>query len=251
MLGSVNAVADLEHAIRTAAFHAAGIPDYSDALLIGTAVTAFILMVLAVRLALEMRSSWPALISLAVSFACIGTVLGVRLGWLWSDAQLFRIMAKALLMMVGHAALFFSLCVYGSYVYREANGLSNRAPRKKKKRRQKQRDATEPQTSESQPRPKRKRRPVTAATEEDEPPTRRARPKKAEPVESRRKKPVEPTESRTSKTAESKPVKRRVDQAAKPDPSEDAESDADDMAKLSKAERRRLRKLRRRDRQQQ
>jgi hypothetical protein len=251
MLGSVNAVADLEYAVRTTAFYTAGIPDYPDALMIGTAVTAFILLVLAVRLAIEMRSSWAALTSLTVSVACIATVLGVRLGWLWADAQLFRIMAKASLMMVGHVALFFSLCVYGSHVYREANGLSNRPPRNKKKRRPKRQGATEPQASESQSRLKRKRRPKTATTEEGDAPKKRVRQKQTEPVESRRKKQAEPTESRQSKPAASKPVKRRVDQAVKPVRSEDEESDADGMAKLSKAERRRLRKLRRRERQTQ
>jgi hypothetical protein len=242
VLGSVNAVADVEYAIRTAALHAAGIPDYQDALLIGTGVVAFMLLVLVLRLALEMRSSWPALISLAISATCLAAVLAVRLGWLWTDAQMFRVMARACLMMVGHAALFFSLCLYGSRVYREANGLSKPATRTKKPRRKRRKPDQSEQDSEP-PRAKRKsRQPAAKAPEEAALVKKRRR-------ASRDKEAAE--HEQTKSGADAKPAKRRVDQPVRSQQSEDDEPAADDMTKLSKAERRRLRKQRRRERQHQ
>jgi hypothetical protein len=243
MLGSVNSVADLEYTIRTASLHAAGIPDYADALLIGTAVTAFILLVLGLRLAIELRACWPALVSLAVSVGCIATVFAIRLGWLWTEAEMFRVMANALLLMVGHAALFFSLCLYGSFVYREANGLSKRTSGRKKKRRPRRKQtAVEAEVSETPERPKtRRRREPQSAESESRTPKKRVRPSREEA----------PVENRGKKRADSKSVKRRVDQPAPSPDREDAEPEAEDMAKLSKAERRRLRKQRRRERQQQ
>ncbi len=243
MLGSLNCVADLEHTVRTAAVHAAGIPDYSDAPLIGMAVSAFILLVLALRLAVEMRASWVAMVSLAVATACISAVLVVRVGWMWADAEMFRMMAGSGLRMLGHVALFFSLCVYASHVYREANGLMTSPPRTKR-RRKKRRDSGEVESDEADSPARRPRRKATVSTKSDATADERPRRKRTVVANGKRAAQAEPS-----------PTKRRIDKPAKPVPavtskSDDAdgsEADGDDVSKLSKAERRRLRKQRRRE----
>ncbi len=240
MLGSMNSVADLEQALTTVSLHAAGIPDYGDAVLVGSAVTAFILLVLLLRLGIEVRSSWGALLSLAVSAACMGTVLAVRLGWLWTDAQMFRVMARALLMMVGHAALFFTLCVYGACVYREANGLSKpvKATRKSRRRR---REAKRSDDDQETPRPKKQRRAESASAGQEAPASKkRGRPARQEE-----------DDNQPAQRSEPKAAKRRADQPARPQQAEDDDPDDEELTKLSKSERRRLRKQRRRERQQQ
>jgi hypothetical protein len=219
--------------------HAAGIPNYGDALLVGSAVAAFVLLVLFLRVGIEVRSSWGALLSLAISAACLGTVLGVRLGWLWADAQMFRVMARALLMMVGHAALFFALCVYGAYVYREANGLSRPANATRKSRRR--RDAKRSDDDQESPRPRKQRRPESASAGQVAPASKkRVRPSREETAG-----------NQPAKRSEPKAVKRRVDPPAGPQQGEDEDPADEEMTKLSKSERRRLRKQRRRERQQQ
>ena len=155
LLASVDRVAGVQETVRIALLYAAGIPDYADALLVWNTTMAVIVAAIVVRLALEMRASRLATLCLLVSLACLGVVLSARLEWCLVDGGVFRHMAMSGLTMGGHIALFMATCLYARHVHRDACGqvacgkFTRRDKVKKRRRSQDVSGAT--LTSETQP----------------------------------------------------------------------------------------------------
>jgi hypothetical protein len=126
---SLDAVADLQCSLRTALLQLAGIPDYSDAKLVWTASVAVLGVGLGVRLAVEMRACRGAILSLVLAAGSYAVWGVATLEWLWADGGVFRVMALSALAMAGNVAVFSALCWYARHVYRDARGLLPVPPR--------------------------------------------------------------------------------------------------------------------------
>ncbi len=247
LFASVDSVAGLQQTVRTGLLEAAGIADYADAPLIWLASLAVVLGAIALRLAIEMWACRLAVFCLLIAAACFAAIGGVQLNWIWPEQGVFQTMARSGLTMGGHIALLMAMCFYARHVYRDACG------------------EVVPKPARTRTKAKRLRKsprgvPVTATAEGGLPVSRRLKDKvlRKDPPHTPREEPA-PATAATTKAGEvpreaGRPEKRRVVAEATMDrragggtlctPDDDQ---VEDSTKLSKAERRRLRKLRHRD----
>ncbi len=133
MLASIDQVAGFQESVRAALLHIGGIPEYADAQLVWVASIALMAGAVGGRLIIEMRSCRLASLMLLISLAGLATVGATQLGWLWSDASVFRVMAISGLTMGAHIALLMAILLYARFVYRDASGqVPVRRTRKRK-----------------------------------------------------------------------------------------------------------------------
>jgi len=136
VVASIDQVADLQGTVRAAALQWAGIPDYADAMLIWTGGVAVVVGALGIWLAVEMRACRLALGAFTLAMACYTLIAIIRLGWLWGDASVFRTMIVSGLTLGGHVAVFTTTCLYARHVHRDASapgGLEETPPRRRRR----------------------------------------------------------------------------------------------------------------------
>jgi hypothetical protein len=136
VVASIDQVADLQGTVRAAALQWAGIPDYADAMLIWTGAVAVVVGALGIWLAVEMRACRLALGAFTLAMACYTMTAIIRLGWLWADASVFRTMIVSGLTLSGHVAVFTTTCLYARHVHRDATapgGLEETPPRRRRR----------------------------------------------------------------------------------------------------------------------
>jgi hypothetical protein len=122
VMASLEQVSDLQTSLRTALLVLSGIPDYADATLIGSGVLAVIVTAVAARLALEMRACRLAVVCLVAALACYAARQAAELNWILQVPGVFRVMATAGLTLLGNIHVFLALCLYARHVYRDARG---------------------------------------------------------------------------------------------------------------------------------
>jgi hypothetical protein len=262
VLASLEQVADLQTSLRTTLLVLAGIPDYADATLIWSGIVAVITTAVAVRLALEMRACRLAVVSLIVALACYAARQAAELNWILEVPDVFRVMATAGLGLIGNVHLFLALCLYSRHVYRDARGevapkARKSSPPARARRQQRSESATGRLSTAATP--------ASAAAASslkdakirvDQPHTTTATTTTttttaAAAKQDRPRGPAEP--SPTPAAPKHSGLSAVVAARAATGPTDDAELEDDDGtadSKLSKAERRRLRKLQRREKRQ-
>jgi len=187
-------------------------------------------LLIALRLTFEVRESraaWTALAFAAVAH-CTAAVLGLA-----APAELFSLPAAltiSSLTMLGHLTMFMTVASYSRYVYLDAHGLlaprpqvqptvrPKRAPRRKKKT-----DAVEEHAAVL---------PIADAAAEQEADKKQAKPGKVSEIPSIRREPADAMQAEP-------PVAQNA--------AMESDDEEEDSAGLSKSERRRLKKLKRRD----
>ena len=245
MLASVDCVAGIQQTVRTALLDYAGIPEYADACLIWTASMAVILGAIGLRLAIEMRACRLAVCCLLLALSCFAAVGAAQLNWILPGQGVFQTMASSSLVLGGHIALLMALCLNARHVYRDACGeIVTKPARVRTKVR---RSGKSPRGAAG-----------TAAGSSTLSVTRRHKDKvlRKDPPHTSRGEPT-PAVTRENAATTQPPArkeKRRVaaevtvDQRCGGAPCTPDDDHLEDSARLSKAERRRLRKLQRRDR---
>lgn len=249
VLASVDQVAGLQQSVRTALLHVAGISDYPDALLVWVSSIAVLGGAVGLRLIIEMRGSRLASLLMVVSLACLGAVAASRLEWWAMQPGIFRTMVFSALNLGAHIAVLSAFLLYARHIYQDAQG---RVPARRKRRR-------------SQPRKERRRKSAEEGEHESEKPRSRVRRKagkvtRTDPPHTAdgrsggsaggKEEPSPQSSSGNSRTTRKE--KRRVTADATTTKSSDnslCEPDEDQVEqprKLSKSERKRLRKQRRR-----
>jgi hypothetical protein len=258
LVASLNQVSDLSTSLRTTLLVLAGIPDYPDAPLIWAAALTVVAAAVSVRLAIEMRACRLAVVSLAVALASYAAVRAVELNWVLDGPGTFRVMAVTGFRLAATISLFLALCLYSRHVFRDASGeVSPKARRAAPKARpRRKRDEPAAQLAKPvEPAAAEPSRPSGAKIRIDSPHTTTTsadvtvpKPKPAAP------KPADATTEIAKRRVSTPAVMAKAVVDSPDDESGHDESDQDDDdadgEKLSKAERRRLRKLQRRDRQQ-
>jgi hypothetical protein len=243
---SLNQVSDLSTSLRTAVLVLAGVPGYPDAELIWTASLTVVAAVVGIRLALEMRACRLSVVSLAVALASYVAVGAIELNWMLAGEGPFRVMAVGGLRLAANISLFLAMCLYARHVFRDASGLvtpkAGRATPKAKPRRKRDESISQSTKPSESAAADSSRRPADSKVRIDAPhatsPSAGIKVQKPKPAESA------PDNSNRRPPTPSVGEKPVADSA-------DDEFDTDDDAggdKLSKAERRRLRKLQRRER---
>ncbi|MHB8973667.1 MAG: hypothetical protein ACYC4N_24800 [Pirellulaceae bacterium] len=256
LAASLNQVADLSTSLRTALLVLAGIPDYPDAPLIWVVAWTVAAAAVGVRLAIEMRACRLAVVSLAMALASYAAVGATQQNWVLAGPSTLRVMAVAGFRLAATISLFLALCLYSRYVFRDASGEVASKPRraapKARPRRKRDESAVKP-AKPVEPAAAASSRPSGAKIRIDAPHTTTTSADAAVP----KVKPAEPKAAdappATAKRRMSAPavVAKAVVDSSDDELSDEADQDDDaDGEKLSKAERRRLRKLQRRDRQQ-
>jgi hypothetical protein len=232
-------------------------PDYPDAPLIWAAALTVVAAAVSVRLAIEMRACRLAVVSLAVALASYAAVRAIELNWVLDGPGTFRVMAVAGFRFAATISLFLALCLYSRHVFRDASGeVSPKARRVASKARpRRKRDESAAPAKPVEPVAATPSRPSGAKIRIDSPHTTTTsadvtvpKPKPAAP------KPADATTEIAKRRVSTPAVMAKAVVDSSDDESGHEESDQDDDdadgEKLSKAERRRLRKLQRRDRQQ-
>lgn len=136
LLASIDQVAGLQESVRTALLYASGIPGYGDAMLVWVSSVALLAGALGVRLIIEMRASRLASLMILTAVTCFGAVGAAHVGWMLTEASVFRTMALSGLTMGAHIALLLAMFLYARHVHRDACGQL-RAPRERRQKVQK------------------------------------------------------------------------------------------------------------------
>ncbi len=122
LLASIDQVANIQESVCTALLYTAGIPEYSEASLVWVASLALIIGAVGFRLVIEMRSCRLASLLLVVSLGCLAVVGAAQIGWLLADPCVFRTMTVSGLTMGSHIALLMAMSLYARHVHRDASG---------------------------------------------------------------------------------------------------------------------------------
>lgn len=123
VLAAVDQVAGLQQSVRNALLILAGIPDYADAELVRLGVATVIVAVVLVRLAIELRDCRMAIFGVLLAGTCYSGVAAIHLNWLLAADTIFGEMAAAGLLLGGHFCLFSAVLLNARYVHRDAAGL--------------------------------------------------------------------------------------------------------------------------------
>jgi hypothetical protein len=254
VVASVDRVADLQTSLRTAVLVMAGIADYAQATLLWSAAVAVIGAAVTVRLAVEMRACRLAVGGLLAALVCLMARQPAALAWLLPAPCVFRTMCVAGLAFLSSIQLLLALSLYARHVHRDARGeIAPQAPVAKPRVR------TRRPKREAAPAPRTPAEPAATAVPTAPAPTLAARVAEvardakvrvdqphtaAAPVSA-----VKPAPSRAATETPHAPQKQPAPLAAVTKHvtvEAEADDDADDTT-LSKAERRRQRKLERRE----
>jgi hypothetical protein len=216
-------------------------------------------LLIAARLAVEVRRSWASLTFLVVatlSYAAAGLQAA---GFLHLPNDVLCVLATSLAAMLGHLASFLAMAAYGRFVFLEAHGLLAAQVRSQAAGKRKKAQATGKTASSAKPARTNTGEPSDApadkhakAASPDTPlPATAAR---SPALDAARPKPAAAPAAPSA--TPSKPIPGQPSAARAPvlDREDDEDDDADGEhggSNLSRAERRRLRKLGRRDPQQQ
>ncbi|MHB0955237.1 MAG: hypothetical protein ACYC0X_02555 [Pirellulaceae bacterium] len=268
LAASVNQVADLSTSLRTTALVLAGIPDYPDAALIWAVSASLGAAVVGIRLTIEMRACPLAVVTLSGALASYLAVKAIELNWILESMGTFRVMAVGGLTLAVHISLFLTMCLYARHVLRDASGMVSAKPRpvaaKTRPRRPRNEPASPPAKLAEAAQPAAPSRPVSSKLRIDAPHTAAAaadvKVPPAQPLPKSKPSPnPKPNSNSNPKTAETPlevPNRRPPAPTGASKAMANASADERDLDedggddKLSKTERRRLRKLHRRDRQQ-
>ncbi len=129
MLAALDQVSNLQESVRNALLIVAGIPGYADAATVQLGLVSVLVAVVLVRLAIELRDCRFALLSVLMAGLCYATVAAIGLDWVLAGATVFRVMAHVGLILAGHFCLFTAVMLNARYVYRDAAGRVHRKPR--------------------------------------------------------------------------------------------------------------------------
>ncbi len=182
--------------------------------------------VVALRLGFELRDSRGSLALLALTTLCyFGSATG-QLIEIQPTNQLVHVMATTALANLGHLSLFLMVAVFGRRVYLESQGLLQQRIKRRTKRRE-SKEVSEPTNKTKESKRTKKKAPTSSEG-------------KTEPAEA---------ESDSAETADENVIS--MDKARSAKEAQEANGEATDNAatpRMSKAERRRQRKLQRRER---
>ncbi len=122
VVASMDQVCDLQGSLRTVLLVVAGIPDYADAAWIWAAVVSVLTVAVVVRLAIEMRACRLAVAALCVVLACFVARQAAALDWVLPARGVLRDMVVAAFVLCGNIHLLLALCLNARHVYRDASG---------------------------------------------------------------------------------------------------------------------------------
>lgn len=106
-------------------------------LVVGATIVTFV----ALRMGIEMRRSIGALVTLVLALACYGTAAALKLDWLKLPSEL-ALQALTATLLTAHTLIWFTTLIYARYVYLDAQGLMvPRPPREKKVKKPKETEA--------------------------------------------------------------------------------------------------------------
>ena len=247
LLGSVDAVAGIQQTVRTALLEIPGIPQYGNTLVVWFTAVAILVGGVGLRLAVEMRACRLAVGCLVLALACWATAGAIELQWLLPGQGVFQTMVTSSLMMTGPLALLMAICLNARHVHRDALGeiLPKRARKVVKRKRKVRRTSEVADSGESaeETRTVKRRRHKDKLLRQDPP---HAPPESSSSADRSKS---SGAASRRSGGKEKRRATATIDRSASqtatctPDLDQPEES-----PQLSKAERRRLRKQRRRER---
>jgi hypothetical protein len=282
MLASVNQTVDWGTSLRIVILAVVGIPDYPDATLIWAAIATLLATAVATRLVIEMRASRLAVVFVVAAWGSAGFVQAIQLGWILEGDTTFPVMAASGLRLLACGTLFLSLCFYSRHVHLEVHGQivtkkrAKVASRTRARRKSAEGDTATVAPSESTKAESAKlasSKPVSTKAAEPAPAAASAASSAAAQRLAGMKVRVDAPHV-ASATSEAKParttpaplsadaIKRRVSApavaekaptlaAAHPDRDSSGDGDGeDDDSSLSRSERRRLKKLQKRERRQ-
>ncbi len=264
VLASVDAVAGLLASLRTGLFEMTVLAEYADPQLIWLALLAVVVGLIGVRLAIEMWASRIAVFSLTIALACLAAVATMRLGWLLPGDDLFATMVRSGLLLAGHIAILMAFCLNARHVYREASGVVSARPVRRPKTparasRRSRSEAKEPASPVATGRQVTRR--LKGKILRQDPPHVAPDPAAPDPAAPA---PLAPDKKAASapevqpKVASGQPAVRKEKKAAAEDRADQGrpgskglctfdDDQVEDSSRLSKAERKRLRKHRRTD----
>jgi hypothetical protein len=142
VVAAVDQVAGLQQTVKQLLLHVGGIPHYQPATLVAVTITTVLAGALLVRLAIEMRECWLALVHLAPAAGCYGLLAAMQtgcltaLGWPATPDCVFQVMASSALTLGGHFLLWLAVAFYARHVHRDAQGLVAGRVRSRKAQRQ-------------------------------------------------------------------------------------------------------------------
>ena len=215
-----------------------------DSSLLAMAPLAVIMLAVGIRLTIETRHSYGTLAALACCGICYAFcgVAWSQPGWLThlgaSDSHAIAVIGLGS-QLAGHTMLLLGVMLFARYVHLAANGLLKvRPPRKRREKKPAAKKAateattSEPKRESAKPKPAKTKRKRTKATP---PPVEKVAPQSTAPE------PKSSTEKSSNSSDAPAPATLSLEELA-----EREDLTARDTAHLSKAERRRLRKLQRR-----
>jgi hypothetical protein len=122
VLASVNQTVDWGTSLRIVMLAAVGIPDYPDATLIWAAIATVLATAVAVRLVIEMHASRLAVVFVVTAWSSAGLVQAMQLGWILGVDGVFQVMAASGLRLLACGTLLLSFCLYSRHVHLEVHG---------------------------------------------------------------------------------------------------------------------------------
>lgn len=284
LLASIDQVASIQESLAAIVWQLVPLSEHTNGLLLWHGSMAVVAAVLAGRLVIEMHACRLASLMLTGALGCFAVVLAARAGWLLSEASVQQTMWLSGLVMGSRILLLMAILLYARHVHRDAHAELSQGYRERRNGRpdQEDRDGT-PESEEDSPVSSK-----GSSNLSSKPRTSRTRTQdgkkvvRADPAHASRKK------SPSKRTARREQETSRDEAAASSDASEscdlrggpsrratrsgtagttsgggsspatasqsgsrqpDDDDTADALPKLSKAERKRLRKQRRQQRQ--
>lgn len=192
-----------------------------------------------IRLLLDLRECWSSLLTMLAAALCYSAAIAVQLEFVLEARGAVGVMVEEGLEMLGNVLLWLGCALHARYIVRDIQGLI--PPRKQRKKGE--------ASGEEATKPRRRRRAAAAETEGDDEAT--AKPKRAAKAAAPSKAPATTaaaatatrTKSAEANSAGSKTVTTSTGDKIRVDQPEEAQNN-----RLSKAERRALRKERRKQR---
>ena len=256
LVASIDQVAGIQQSAWNAICQVAPLSQYPNAESIWAASLMMVTVMIGGRLLFETWGSRLSSLMLMVSLACFALVNASRMGWSLADAGVWRTVTLSSLTMGSHIALLMAVLLYGRHVYREARGQVRSAPKKRRMRRQARSEHSESTEAKVDAAPERSgastgRRVGGKVVRADPPHTSRTKRSSgtgapSSTTSSERNRQATRTEKPRGSAATHSGNGRTMPASCAP---EDGAGDVGEQGarKLSKAERKRLRKQRRRE----
>ncbi|MFO7902370.1 MAG: hypothetical protein R6U98_06910 [Pirellulaceae bacterium] len=148
LLASIDQVASIQESLFAMLWRLAPLSEYTNGHLLWHGSMAVVAAVVAGRLVIEMRACRLASLLLTASLGCFGVIIAARAGWLLTESNVLKTMSLSSLVMGSRILLLMAILLYARHVHRDAHGQLPVGRHKRRNRREQREERVGPRESE-------------------------------------------------------------------------------------------------------